>query len=301
MNENATRTKSVDRQSPLMPLAFGVVAILIVLLAVIATFPSSQAIALTGAVAIPTALLAWHLYEDRKRHCEWMAVLDHLPIPFALASEPGFFPQFAKVADAIVKIGRHHDRLFRDLALTRLETVAEEFAVMAQGQIVFRATETWRTAYQHLLETLRVKTYYSVAWVRTNDYWNDAPGRQSMLVNYELVSRGFRIERVHILPDELWPFEQKLPSSGILEWLVEQQGRGIIVSLVRESDLSNEPELLRDFAIYGDRAVGIQELDELSHTRRFVLSFDQAGIRKALACWERLGLFSKSFQNLLDQ
>lgn len=301
MNEHARCRNSVDQYSPWAPLAIGVVVGLIVLWIATAAYASREVVALGSAVAIPTALLAWHLREDRKRHREWIAVLDQLPVPFSLASEPGFFPQYAKLADAIVKIGHHHDRLFRDLALTRLETVADELAVLAQGQIVFRATETWRTAYQHLLETLRVKTYYSVAWVRTNDYWNDAPGRQSMQFNYELVSRGFRIERVHILPDELWPFEQKLPAPEILEWLVEQQGRGIVVTLIRESDLANEPELLRDFAIYGDRAVGIQELDELSHTSRFVLSFDQAGIRKALACWERLGLFSKSFQNLLDQ
>lgn len=300
MKEHTTCTKPIDEHFPWAQ-ALGVGAGVLVLSMTLATIASIQVGALAGIVAIPTALLAWHLYEDRKRHREWIAVLDQLPVPFALASEPGFFPQYVKLADAIVKIGRHQDRLFRDLALTRLETVADELAVTAQGQIVFRATETWRTAYQHLLETLRVKTYYSVAWVRTNDYWNDAPGRQSMHFNYELVSRGFRIERIHILPDELWPFEQKLPASGILEWLVEQQGRGIVVSLIRESDLANEPELLRDFAIYGDRAVGIQELDELSHTRRFMLSFDQSAIRKALTCWERLGLFSKSFQTLLDQ
>jgi hypothetical protein len=46
---------------------------------------------------------------------------------------------------------------------------------------------------------------------------------------------------------------------GILEWLVEQRGRGILVSLVRESDLSKEPDLLWDFAVYGDRATGLQQ------------------------------------------
>ena len=147
---------------------------------------------------------------------------------------------------------------------------------------------------------MRVKSYYSVAWVRNNEYWNDVPGRQSMRFNYELIDRGFRIERVHILPDELWPFEEKLPTGGILEWLVEQQGRGIAVSLVRESDLAGEPDLLADFAIYGDRAIGIQELDERSHTLRFILSFDQPSIRHTLARWERLALFARSFQNLID-
>ena len=174
-------------------------------------------------------------------------------------------------------------------------------ATLAKGQVVFDATETWRAAYQRVLETMRVKAYYSVAWVRTNDYWNDVPGRQSMRFNYELIERVFRIERVHILPDELWPFDEKMPTGGILEWLVEQQGRGIIVSLARESDLANEPDLVSDFAIYGDRAIGLQELDDRAQTVRFILSFDQPSIRHALARWERLALFARSFQNLLDQ
>jgi hypothetical protein len=106
---------------------------------------------------------------------------------------------------------------------------------------------------------------------------------------------------VHILPDELWPFDERLPRSGILEWLVEQQGRGIVVSLIRESDLAKEPDLLRDFAIYGDRAIGIQEMDEQARTVRFLLSFDEASIRQALGRWERLALYAKPFGDFMDQ
>jgi hypothetical protein len=240
-------------------------------------------------------------HEDKQERARWDDVLNTLPIPFALATEPRFFAEYVKIAEGMTNIVRHNDLLFHDLSRSRLEAIAEEVATLAKGQVVFDATETWRTAYQHVLETLRVKTYYSVAWVRTNDYWNDPPGRQSMQLNYDLVGRGFRIERVHILPDELWPFDEILPTRGILEWLVEQQGRGIFVSVVRESNLTNEPDLLRDFAIYGDRAVGIQDLDEQSRTVRFILSFNQPSIRQALAQWERLTLFSNSFQNLLDQ
>lgn len=240
------------------------------------------------------------LQELKKERRGWDSVLAALPIPFALATEPGFFKEYTKIVDSLNKIVQHSDLLFHELSRTRIEEIAEEVATLAKGQVVFDATETWRAAYQRVLETMRIKTYYSVAWVRTNDYWNDAPGRQSMRFNYDLIERKFRIERVHILPDELWPFDQKLPTGGILEWLVEQQGRGIVVSLVRESDLANEPDLLRDFAIYGDRAMGIQELDERSQTVRFILSFDQSSIRHALAQWERLTLFSNSFQNLLE-
>ena len=203
--------------------------------------------------------------------------------------------------NALTMIARQNDLLYRDLALTRLEAIAHEVETLARGEVVFTATETWRTAYQQILETLRLKTYFSVAWVRTNDYWNDAPGRQSINFNYDLIGRGFRIERVHILADDLWPFDEKLPAGGILEWLVEQRGRGIHVSLIRESDLSKEPDLVRDFAIYGDRATGTQELDEQSHTVRFILAFDEQRIRQSLDRWERLKLFSTSFENLMDR
>jgi len=241
------------------------------------------------------------IQEHKKERRVWDRALTMLPLPFALATEPGFFKEHVKIAESMTKIVGHSDLLFQDLCRSRIEAVAEEMTTMAKGEVVFDATETWRTAYQRVLETMRVKTYYSVAWVRTNEYWNDAPGRQSMRLNYELVGRGIRIERVHILPDDLWAFDEKMPTGGILEWLVEQQGRGIVVSLVRESDLANEPDLLRDFAIYGERAMGIQELDEQSHTSRFILSFDQPSIRHALGQWERLSLFSISFQNLLDR
>jgi hypothetical protein len=241
------------------------------------------------------------LQEQKKERRGWDSFFAALPVPFALATEPLFFKEYVKILDSLTNIVRHNDPLFHELSRSRIEVIAEDVAILAKGRVIFHATETWRSAYQRVLETMRVKTYYSVAWVRTNDYWNDAPGRQSMRLNYELIERGFRIERVHILPDELWPFDDKMPTGGILEWLVEQTGRGIIVSLVRESDLAKEPDLLRDFAIYGDRAMGIQELDEQSHTVRFILSFDQPSVRQALAQWERLTLFSNSFQNLLDR
>ena len=274
----------------------------IVFLSIASLTSESAQITLLGSLfSFFAVYLILRLHEDRQDRGRWEEVLNTLPVPFALATEPGFFKEYVKIAEAMTNIARHNDLLFHDLSRSRLEAIADEVATLAKGQVVFDATETWRAAYQRVLETMRVKTYYSVAWVRTDNYWNDAPGRQSMRFNYELISRGFRIERVHILPDELWPFDEKLPTGGILEWLVEQAGRGIIVSLVRESDLANESDLLRDFAIYGDRAMGIQELDEQSHTVRFILSFDQPSIRHALARWERLTLFSNSFQNLMDR
>jgi hypothetical protein len=122
-----------------------------------------------------------------------------------------------------------------------------------------------------------------------------------MQVNYDLVRLGFRIERIHILPDQLWPFEEPLPAPEIRPWLREQHERGIIVQLVREADLVDEQDLIKDFAIYGDRATAIQQLDERSKTQLFTLSFDGQNIRQALDQWERLSLFSTLWEKIVDQ
>lgn len=260
----------------------------------------STQVALLGTVfCVFAGFVLSRLQRDNQTQMRWNEIFQGLPVPFALASEPRLYGEYVKMAEALTKIVKHSDPLFHDLCRVRVEQMANDLAMLAKGEVVFEATETWRTAYQRVLETLRVKTYYSIAWVRTSDYWNDAPGRQSMRLNYEMVERGFRIERCHILPDELWPFDEQMPRTGILEWLVEQQGRGIIVSLIRESDLTKEPDLLRDFAVYGDRAIGIQEMDEQSRTIRFILSFDQTSIRQALDRWERLALYATPFQNLM--
>ena len=120
-----------------------------------------------------------------------------------------------------------------------------------------------------------------MAWVKTADYWQDRPGQQSIRLNYDLLDRGVGIERIVILGWNLWLPEIHLPGNSIRRWLEEQHYRGISLALVRESDLVNEPDLLRDFGIYGTRATGEQELDEQSRTVRFELRFDEPGIRLA--------------------
>jgi hypothetical protein len=161
--------------------------------------------------------------------------------------------------------------------------------------------ETWRTVYARLLEQPGLGFYQSVAWVKTRDYWQDRPGMQSMRVNYDLALRGLRIERVLILRDDLWPAGAALPSPAVRPWVDEQNDHRIRLSLVRESELAGEPDLLADFGLYGDRATGTHELDELSRTQRFVLQFDPRDIGLARDRWERLGLYATPYADLLGR
>ena len=226
-----------------------------------------------------------------------LTAMESLYVSFTLADR-GLLTVYRRMARAVVDIGAQSDPLACELASLRIATMADEMEELGRGTVVFNGTETWRAAYQKLLVTLKVKSYLSVAWVRTTDYWDDIPGRQSMQLNFDLAERGFRIERVHILPTQLWPASDRLPAPVILARLQEQLVRHILVSVVREDDLAQEPDLLCDFAIYGDRATGRQELDEHSRTQRFVLSFGEESHRQALARWERLGLYAMSLDEL---
>ena len=222
--------------------------------------------------------------------------LASLHSPLAIASKHDLLPIFRRLTDAIKQLAELDDPLLHHLATLRLTAMADEAENLGRGIVVFQGTETWRAAYQDLLTTLNVKSYYSVAWVRSEHYWNDTPGRQSMQMNFDLAARGFHIQRIHILPSQLWPFDEQLPVAAIRHWLSEQHDRGIVVRLVREADLAKEADLLQNFAIYGDRATAVQELDKESKTLRFVLSFDRDSIRQSLDRWGRLALYARSWE-----
>ena len=110
------------------------------------------------------------------------------------------------------------------------------------------------------------------------------------------------IERIVVIADELWPKNQDLPVEELRQWIHEQSAHGIWVRLARVSDLRNEPELLRDMGIYGQLAVGTQELaDDNLRTHRFLLNFDLHAVRESERHWEKLGVYSTAYKELLEQ
>jgi hypothetical protein len=121
-----------------------------------------------------------------------------------------------------------------------------------------------------------------------------------MRANFAAVHKRVLIERIVVLSDALWPDDRGLPEEPIQPWLYEQHNHGLHLVLVRESSLSGEPDLLADFGIYGDRALGTQELDERSRTVRFTLSFDPQAVRLANDRWRRLSIFGIPYQSLLE-
>jgi hypothetical protein len=270
------------------------------LTAVFAPLPA-QIAAIGASISILIGLLVAYLEQDDERERRRARLMEKLQIPIALAPEHELFDQYCAFASALAELAKQPDPLLRDLALNKLASITEQMNSLAKGQVVFSGTETWRTVYEQILQSLRVDQYLSVAWVKTKDYWQDAPGKQSMRLNFDLVQQGLRIFRVVILRGELWPKSELLPSREIRPWIEEQYNRGINVSVIREADLAAESDLVGDFAIYGDRATGTQDLDEQSRTIRFTLFFDRQSIRLARNRWDRLALFATRYGDLMDQ
>jgi hypothetical protein len=272
-------------------------------MALVATFgPVPAQLAILGAfISILGGLFLAFLGQEEEREQRRAEIIQSLSVPLSLASDPELFQQYQDISAGLTALAGRTDPILRRIALVKFASVTEQIDGLASGKIVFSLTEGWRTVYEELLRSPDVHRYRSVAWVRTPEYWQDTPGKQSIQVNFEAVHRGVLVERIVILRDELWSRNDLMPSSEILPWIEDQHNRGIWVALVRESDISREPDLLVDMGIYGDRAVGIQELDDNCRTIRFTLNLDPQAIELATAHWEQILLYTKSFSSLLDQ
>ena len=201
---------------------------------------------------------------------------------FALAQDPEVRMAHESIAEALANLVSHSDPIFRKAALERLQAMAEESRLMGTATIEFASTESWRVVYDELLRSPGLHLYRSVSLVQTPNYWQDSPGQQSTKLNLELHDAGVvSVERIAIISDHLWPEESLFPVGPVHAWLEEQHLHGIWLQLVRESELSEEAELIADFGIYGNRAVGWHHTDPAGRTQRFVLSFDFERLRKA--------------------
>ena len=225
-----------------------------------------------------------------------------LGIPLALAGDRQMLDLHWSLSKSLRSISANHDPVYHDLALQRTRQLDVELGEIAKGRIVFTGTERWRMAYERLLRSPGLHLYRSVAVIRTAHYWQDEPGRQSILVNFTAHhERALNIERIAIVADSLWPASEWLPIEPLQTWLAEQHARGLLIRLVRLSELEREPDLVLDMGIYGTRAVGVQEQDDQGRTVRFTLSFDFPEVLAAEQRWERLSLLATSFEEILDR
>jgi hypothetical protein len=276
-------------------------SLVMALVSIFASLPAQVAV-LGAFVSILGGLFLSYLAQNDEREQERNDAIECLSVPLALAPDQELFAQYQTISRSLTEIAAKADPILRQIALIKLASLAGQIEGLAAGTASFTMTESWRDVYAQLLRSPDIREYRSVAWMKTADYWQDPPGRQSMEANFDAVhNRGVLIERVIILPDQFWPREQLLPADTVFPWIEEQHTQGLWVLLVRESDLAREPDLLCDMGIYGNRAVGVQELDVQSRTLRFTLDFSPEALQLAQDRWRRINLYATSVRRLLSK
>lgn len=262
---------------------------------------ASQIALLGSYMSIIAGLIVSYVEQDDERERRRHELLRMVSVPVTLARERTLLSHYRSYSEALEKMADQTDSILRQFVMLKLANIGEQLQMLADGTIIFSDTEAWRTIYDQFLRSPDITKYWSVAWVKSAEYWQDQPGKQSLDANFEAVRRGVMIHRLVIISDCLWPDSSSLPDEPIRTWLDEQHNQGIWIGLVRESEVAHESDLLADIGIYGDRAVGIQELDSRSRTLRFVLSFDAEKNQDAKARWERLKLYTVSYLTVLDR
>ena len=224
-----------------------------------------------------------------------------LETPLRLARDTEVFERYREISRSLLSISWQNDPIYREVGLERLAEIATELNSVAHGEVSFEGTETWRIVYEKLLRSPGLFQYRSVSRMNTDSYWQDEPGRRSLKVNIELHQKEqISVERIVIVKDSDWLSDAVLPSEKIRQWIHQQHVVGIWIALVRESQLTNEPELLTDFGIYGSRAVGTQQVDSLGRTTSFRLQFGFSAVEAAESRWKRLEVYATSYGDLLD-
>lgn len=293
--------QSKNKQSQIrrrLPYAVSIISSLLV----VAIYQAAGLAGLTLYIALMLSLglglLTWRESSNRQQ-LPWS---DHpLELPFSIAHDEDIFRQYEEIARALKDISQIPDPVFREAALQQIMALKRSLQQVAAGTLVFEGTESWRIIYEALLRSRHVFLYRSVAWVKSDKYWQDEPGKQSTQLNLRLVDdQTLNIERIVILSDSIWPVDQRLPVNPILSWIEAHHRHGIWIKLVRESAIANEPDLMGDFGIYGSHAYGEQILNEECRTIRFYLRFNLEAVEAAEKRWKRLGIFATAYRDLLD-
>jgi hypothetical protein len=191
--------------------------------------------------------------------------------------------------------------VFEREARMRLRTVGKTLEELNAETLSFKCTETWRSIYEEVLANCRSKRYLSVALINSDGYWRDQPGQCSLQFNYRLVKASYFVHRLFIIDDYFWPPAARLPENDLMRWIHQQYDQGIEISLVRVSELQLEPDLIADFGVYGDEAVGYQQTDQDGRTQRYELHFDATRVAAAEQRWNKLQLFSLRLETILDR
>jgi hypothetical protein len=181
-----------------------------------------------------------------------------------IAQNPSVRKFYDETIEPLCRAFEIKDNVFGSLIEEKLTDFQHELSTeLSTGKVSFPA-EAFRVTYTTILSQPDVKEYKSVAWIKSEDYWQDQAGKSSLRFNFDLLQKGVDIERIFIVRDDVWD------SAKIKNWIRQQRDYGvkingeqkenrIRIAVTSESRIPVKENLLEDFGIYGNRAVGIQK------------------------------------------
>lgn len=191
---------------------------------------------------------------------------------------------YEKTIPSLTQMSNYDDSIYKDLLQQALTNLYMDFSRIALGVFDFRA-ESWRRPYHQLLSQEDISFYYSTALIKSPNYWQDKPGRASIEF-LKKIATSVDINKIFIIWDAVWDNED------IKKRVKEQVESEMNIAVIRQSEIPPEEDLLHDFGIYGQRAVGYQFLDEKCRTERFELHFNRTMYMKTLDRFNRLKLYA---------
>lgn len=254
----------------------------------------SVQIAIVGTlVSIMTGVSLTVMQEVERFSRQTNDALTNMGLILPLTADSNVRNSYEEIIGALHVVVESPNAVFRTLGRERIAALSHDFRNLSRQRLIYVGTEAWRTAYAEVLQNTQVSEYRSVAWVRSENYWQDQPGHQSLRLNCELAERGVRVTRIIILrASERIERSGEFPAT-ILTWMEVQNRAGIKLMYVDENALLQEKDLLADYGIYGDVAVGILDTDDTSsRTLQFRLSFDAMDLAIHREKWERLLLYA---------
>jgi len=210
-----------------------------------------------------------------------------------IAQNPRVRKFYDETIEPLSRAFKIDDNVFGSLVEEKLTDFQNELSTeLSTGRISFPA-EAFRVTYADILNQPDIKEYRSVAWVKSEDYWQDQAGKSSIRFNFDLLQKGVGIERIFIVREAVWD------STKIKNWIRQQRDyrvkidgkqteNRIRIAVASEGRIPAEENLIEDYGIYGDRAVGVQNIDDKCKTTTFDLYFDKAKIAKAKRSFEKL-------------
>lgn len=177
------------------------------------------------------------------------------------------------------------DEEFRKLADNVLNDFYMKLCELGQGKCTFLA-DSWRVPYEEILKQEDVTFYQSIAWVKSERYWSDGPGRRGTDLNLTLAKQGKAIERIFILRPSIFN------NDTIKQWIKKQNDGGIRVWLVKEERLPPVEDLRHDLGIYGTRATGYQYMNDNCDAERYEMYFNDVQMGKALRTFRGLKIYA---------